>query len=80
VTCEWRPFRTSARTRVSPILDSVRTGFHSTVEVFLAVGLRSQELSEMLSESVRSRREDLVRLLIDHGADVLSVSFEEVPY
>jgi hypothetical protein len=54
-----KPFRTTARTRVNPILDSVRTGFHSMVEVFLSVGLKSQELSEMLSEAVRSHREDL---------------------
>jgi hypothetical protein len=71
-----KPFRTTARTRVSPILDSVHTGFHSMVEAFLSAGLKSQELSEMLSEAVRSHCEDLVSLLIEHWA-VRFVVFED---
>ena len=59
---------------MNPILDSVLTGFHSMVEFLLAVGLNPQELTDMLSEAVNSRRKDLVRLLIDHGADVRSVT------
>jgi hypothetical protein len=43
------------------------------VEVSLAVGLTSQELSEMLSEAVRSHREDPVSLLIDCGSDKVSL-------
>jgi hypothetical protein len=46
------------------------------VEVFLGAGLKSQELSEMLSEAVRSHREDLVSLLIEHWT-VRSVPFED---
>jgi hypothetical protein len=68
-----KPFRTTARTRVNPILDSVHTGFHSMVGVFLSAGLKSQELSEMLSEAVRSH---LVSLLIEHWA-VRYVPFED---
>ena len=55
-----KPFRTTARTRVNPILESVRIGFHSMVKVFLAAGLISAERNELLSEAVRARREDLV--------------------
>lgn len=40
-----KPFRTTARTRVNPILESVRVGFHSIVEVFLSAGLKPQELT-----------------------------------
>ena len=50
------------------------------VEVFLAVRLKPQELTDMLCEAVNLRPKDLVKLLIDHGADVRSVPFERVLY
>jgi hypothetical protein len=74
-----KPFRTISRTKVNPILDSVLTGFHSMVEVFLNAGLSSSELTELLAEALRSQREDLVRLLIEHGVDVQTVPFEDTP-
>jgi hypothetical protein len=75
-----KPFRTTAQTRVNPILESVQVGFHSVVEVFLSAGLKSQALTELLAEAVGIHREDLVRLLIDHGVDVRSVPFEDTLY
>lgn len=39
------------------------------VEGFLAAGLAPAERNELLSEVVGARREDLVELLIGHGAD-----------
>jgi hypothetical protein len=65
-----KPFRTTARTRANPISESVRIGFHSIVEVFLAAGLSPAERSAVLAEAVRARREGLVELLMEHGADV----------
>jgi hypothetical protein len=62
-----KPFRTTARTRVNPMLESVRTGFHSIVEGFLAAGLTPAERNELLSEAVGAGREDPVELLIEHG-------------
>jgi hypothetical protein len=64
-----KPFRTTTRIRVNPILESVRIGFHSMVEVFLAAGLTPGERNELLSEAVCARREDMVKLLIACGAD-----------
>ena len=64
-----KPFRTTARTRVNPILESVRIGFNSMVAVFLAADLTPVERNELLADAVRARREDLVELLIEHGAD-----------
>jgi hypothetical protein len=64
-----KPFRATVRPRVNPILESVRTGFHSMVEVFLTAGLTPAERNELLSEAVGARREDMVELLIEHGAD-----------
>lgn len=55
-----KPFRTTARIRANPILESVQIGFHSMVEVFLAAGLTPAERDDLLSEAVGARREDLV--------------------
>jgi hypothetical protein len=49
-------------------------------EVFLSAGLCSSELTELLAEAVRGQREDLVRILIDHGADVRTPPFEDTLY
>jgi hypothetical protein len=50
------------------------------VEVFLAAGLTAAERSALLAEAVRARREGLVELLMEHGADVRAVPFEDALY
>lgn len=64
--------------RITPFIGAVRQGFHSLVEVFLKAGVIGQEEKEWaLSTAVSMRRMDLIELLADHGADPLSVDFND---
>ena len=44
----------------------------------LSAGLKSQELTDMLSETAPIHCEDLVKLLIEHAADAQSVSIRKI--
>lgn len=64
----------------SPLLASIDKGFHSMVQVLLEAGADPDELDRALSRAVSAARLDLVELLVSHGADVNSISFDEVLY
>jgi hypothetical protein len=51
-----KPFRTTAQTRVNPILESVQVGFHSVVEVFLSEGLKSLDLCDLKTHCMNGTR------------------------
>src|SRR4051794_38313056 len=61
-----------------PLRAAMEKGFHSLVEVLLRAGVEQNEKDAALSHAVRDRRLDLIQLLTAHGADVNSMSFEEV--
>ena len=75
-----KPFR-SGDPRLAPhepYLVAVQTGFFSMVEAFLRQELLEQELAKMLSVAVELHRPDLVELLLDRGAKVHAVDFDDV--
>ncbi len=57
---------------------AIGTGFHSLVEVLLQNGVPAD--GSALSAALLRRREDIVHLLFQCGADPRSVSLEEVIY
>jgi hypothetical protein len=61
-----KPSRTTTRTSVT-VFGLCTQWVSQQVEVALAAGLNSTEITEMLSEAVCTHREDLSRLLIDCG-------------
>lgn len=54
------------------------TGFHSVVELFLEQGLDPDVLDNALHIAVYDGNFELIQLLVDFGADIHSVDFEEV--
>jgi len=65
-----KPFRPISYRSAKPLRDCARTGFHSMIELFLRENLSQEELNEVLGEVVDLRREDLVKLLFESGAQV----------
>lgn len=64
--------------RITPFIGSIQQGFHSLVEVFLKAGVIGQDEKDWgLSTAVSMRRIDLIELLAEHGADPLSVDFND---
>jgi len=62
----------------SPLRVAVDTGFHSMVELLLRAGIDAEEKDYMLDRAVCDANLDLIKLLVDHGADLHSVEFEDV--
>jgi hypothetical protein len=64
--------------RTTPFIAAIRRGFHSLLEVFLRADVIDQDEKDWgLSTAVSLRRMDLIELLASHGADPLSVDFND---
>jgi ankyrin repeat protein len=62
-----------------PLQVSINKGFHSLVQVLLESGAIVQDGSfNALALALGKRRLDLIKLLVDHGADVRSVDMAGV--
>ena len=69
----------SRHRRKSPLEVSMDCGFHSLVQQLLEGGAAIEEPRySPLEHALLKRRLDLVELLVDHGADIHSVSMESV--
>ena len=65
--------------RKSPLEIAINLGFHSLVQVLLMGGADINEPRYCpLDDALYKRRLDLVKLLIEHGADIHSVSMASV--
>jgi len=62
----------------SPLRISIRSGFHSLVEVLLRAGVSQEEKNEALARAVWDRNLDIVELLREYGADITAIDPEEV--
>lgn len=62
----------------SPLRIAVEKGFHSMVEVLLKAGVDQDEKDYLLDRAVSDANFDLIKLLIEYGADLHSVRFEDV--
>jgi hypothetical protein len=67
-----RPYRNS------PIDIAVEIGFHSMVEVLLEAGVDQEAKDGLLGEAVWRGNFDLIKLFVEHGANIHAVTFEEV--
>lgn len=65
--------------RLCPLLQAVRSGFHSMVDVLIKAGGWSQRrLDEAFDLATAAHRPDIARLLRDGGATMQSLDFAEV--
>lgn len=62
----------------SPLRVAVETGFHSMVEVLLQAGVDQDEKDYLFNRTVWSSTFELIKLFVDHGADVHAVDFVAV--
>ena len=62
----------------SPFEIAVDTGFHSMVELLLQQGVDKEERNYMLERAVGDGNFELIKLLVEYGADPKCVDFEEV--
>lgn len=66
------------KSRDSPLHIAVRTGFHSLLELLARNCETTEELNEVLIQAVRRQQFDMARMLVEVGADPLSVPFPDV--
>jgi hypothetical protein len=62
----------------SPLEIAVDTGFHSMVELLLQHGVEQEERNYMLERAVDDANFELIKLLVEYGADPHCVDFEAV--
>src|SRR6478736_6393859 len=62
----WRP---NSRSRLDPVVEAVRSGSCDMVMVFLERKLDKEELTRMLFKATVLKRYDMVRLLLECGAE-----------
>jgi hypothetical protein len=62
----------------SPLRISIRSGFHSLVEVLLRAGVSREEKNEALVRALWDRNLDIIKLLREYGADFSAIDPEEV--
>jgi ankyrin repeat protein len=62
----------------SPLRTAVEIGFHSMVEVLLQAGVEQDEKDYMLNQAVWNNKFELIKLLVDYGANINEVAFDEV--
>ena len=67
-----------AKSRDEPLHATLRTGFHSLIEL-LAKHTNSQQLkNDVLLQAVRRQKADMAMMLVEQGADATSVPFSDV--
>ena len=62
----------------TPLEVAVDTGFHSMVELLLQQGVDQEERNDMLERAVGDGNFELIKLLVDYGADPHCVDFAAV--
>lgn len=62
----------------SPLRVAVETGFHSMIEILLRIETDQDEKNHLLRRAVRNNKLELIKLLVEHGADIHEVGFEDV--
>jgi hypothetical protein len=62
----------------SPLRVAVETGFHSMIEILLRIETDRDEKNHLLRRAVWNNKLELIKLLVEHGADPLVVGFEDV--
>ncbi len=62
----------------SPLEIALDTGFHSMVELLLQQGIDQEERNYMLERAVGNGKFEIIKLLVDYGADPKCVSFVAV--
>ncbi len=62
----------------SPLRVAVKTGFHSMIELLLQQGVETDELDYLLSNAVWDGNFEIIQLLVEYGADIRTVDFEDV--
>jgi len=67
-----KPFRATSYRSAKPLRAAASSGFYSIIRLFLAQDLSQDELNQMLQDVVYLGREDLVRLLLESGANANS--------
>jgi hypothetical protein len=56
----------------------VETGFHSLVELLAQHEQRQEQKDRALADAVERKRLDMVEVLVEHGARIESVPFDDV--
>jgi ankyrin repeat protein len=62
----------------SPLRAAVETGFHSMIEILLHQPVDQEERNYMLERAVWDGNFEVIKLMIEYGADLHSVDFEDV--
>jgi len=62
----------------SPLRVAVKSGFHSMIELLLRLGVEQTELNYMLNHAVWDGDFEVIQLLVEYGADIQAVDFEDV--
>lgn len=62
----------------SPLRVAVETGFHSMIEILLRIENDQGEKNHLLRRAVWNNKLELIKLLVEYGADTHSVNFETV--
>jgi hypothetical protein len=62
----------------SPLRVAVETGFHSMIEILLRIETDQDEKNHLLRRAVWNNKLELIKLLVEHGADLHGVGFEDV--
>ncbi|MDD5678839.1 MAG: hypothetical protein PHW60_12755 [Kiritimatiellae bacterium] len=75
---QWGTLTPHPEVRRTPLDVAMETGFHSLIELFICHTTDTTVKNHALEQAVRRSRFDVVQMLVDHGADPLSVTFEDV--
>lgn len=62
----------------TPLSLAVATGFHSMIEIFLKLRPSKEDLDEALNYATGEGNFEVIKLLVDYGADIHSVDFQVV--
>jgi len=64
--------------RTTPLQVAIATGFHSLIELLVRNEANTRNKNTALIDAIERRRLHLVELLVEHGAELLSVPFLDV--
>src|SRR6266496_2530979 len=73
-----RSIFTDPSLRKTALLAAVETGFHSLVELLAQHEPRQEQKDRALADAVERERLDMVEVLVEHGARIGSVPFDDV--
>lgn len=73
-----KSIRVHPRSRDNPLQAVLRKGFFSLLELLVRNTTDQKERDDLLLQAVRLQQFDIVKMLVDHGANALSVPFSDV--